>query len=258
MTVFHCEDSPDGIFTGIYDAWASRLGHRNVRLEVKEGVNYTLFEEYKEVMADGVKAEKVAGTIRTRLGEDAWYHIYHASLSGQKREKADAIYRAVVLGLALDGEKPGSGKRLMEYLTNPFVYQLFELSRAVSREECRYVEFLRFREMGDGFLFGEIQPEAQVLPLMGDHIANRFPNENFLILDRSHEIYLLHSAGKPWVLFQGGQIDRDALRETEKEKKYARLWQRFVDTIAIEERRNPGLQRQLLPLKFRKFMTEKY
>ena len=31
--VFQCEDSTDGIFTGIYDAWDSRVGHRNVKLE---------------------------------------------------------------------------------------------------------------------------------------------------------------------------------------------------------------------------------
>ena len=32
MQIFLCEDSVDGIFTGVYDAWASGLGHDNVRL----------------------------------------------------------------------------------------------------------------------------------------------------------------------------------------------------------------------------------
>ena len=27
MTIFVCEDSLDGILTGVYDAWDSRLGH---------------------------------------------------------------------------------------------------------------------------------------------------------------------------------------------------------------------------------------
>ena len=26
MVVFVCEDSPEGIYTGVYDAWNSRLG----------------------------------------------------------------------------------------------------------------------------------------------------------------------------------------------------------------------------------------
>ena len=28
MVVFVCEDSPEGIFTGVYDAWSSRWGMR--------------------------------------------------------------------------------------------------------------------------------------------------------------------------------------------------------------------------------------
>ena len=32
ITVFTCEDQFDDMMTCIYDAWASRLGHSNVRL----------------------------------------------------------------------------------------------------------------------------------------------------------------------------------------------------------------------------------
>ena len=36
MYVFICEDSLEGILTGVYDACASRLGHRNIRLATGE------------------------------------------------------------------------------------------------------------------------------------------------------------------------------------------------------------------------------
>ena len=58
-TIFLCEDSTDGIFTGVYDAWASRLGHGNVKLALKEDMNYELFARYLEVEPDGEKAGKV-------------------------------------------------------------------------------------------------------------------------------------------------------------------------------------------------------
>ena len=35
MTVFVCGQEVEDIWCGIYDAWMSRLGHRNVRLETK-------------------------------------------------------------------------------------------------------------------------------------------------------------------------------------------------------------------------------
>ena len=49
--VFQCEDSTDGIFTGIYDAWDSRVGHRNVKLEAGREYDMELFSEYRRVEA---------------------------------------------------------------------------------------------------------------------------------------------------------------------------------------------------------------
>ena len=62
--VFQCEDSLTGILTGVYDGWASRLGHSHVRLAILDQGNMELFCEYEEVMADTDKAGKVLRTIR--------------------------------------------------------------------------------------------------------------------------------------------------------------------------------------------------
>gem|GEM_PF-5421032 len=40
MHIFLCEDSIDGIFTGIYDAWASRYGHKNIKLYKQKQILY--------------------------------------------------------------------------------------------------------------------------------------------------------------------------------------------------------------------------
>ena len=67
MVVFVCEDSPEGIFTGVYDAWSSRLGHENVRLEVQGEYNYSLFSEYREVAVDQLKDYLENGNIRNSV-----------------------------------------------------------------------------------------------------------------------------------------------------------------------------------------------
>lgn len=51
IRVFQCEDSLTGILTGVYDGWASRLGHSHVRLAILDQGNMELFREYEEVMA---------------------------------------------------------------------------------------------------------------------------------------------------------------------------------------------------------------
>ena len=51
-------------------------------------------------------------------------------------------------------------------------------------------------------------------------------------------------------------FDELSLQYSEDEKDMQKLWKLFVDTIAIKERKNRDLQRQLLPLWFRKYMKE--
>lgn len=71
MTIFLCDDTMEGIFTAVYDAWASRLGHANVKLQVRGGT-MELFADYRETETDMEKAEKVARTIKRELGEEGW------------------------------------------------------------------------------------------------------------------------------------------------------------------------------------------
>ena len=80
MYVFLCEDSPEGIFTGVYDAWESRLGHNNISLQIHTGEeNYDLFCTYRDVTPDLQKSEKVSRTLKQRLGEEV-YSIRLSSL----------------------------------------------------------------------------------------------------------------------------------------------------------------------------------
>ena len=98
MTVFICDNSTDGIFSGVYDAWDSRVGHDQVRLEVGEGMNFQLFADYREIPVDSIKGGKGGKDCENPHGEEDYYHIYHATLSKEK-EKADCIYHTIVEGL---------------------------------------------------------------------------------------------------------------------------------------------------------------
>ena len=51
-------------------------------------------------------------------------------------------------------------------------------------------------------------------------------------------------------------LDELELQYSAEEKDMQRLWKLFVDTIAIKERINTDLQRQMLPLRYRKYMKE--
>ena len=70
--------------TGVYDAYASRLGYENVKLQMEEEIDRELFAEYVEVEPDTEKSEKVLRTIRKELGLEAYDSICRAAASWDK------------------------------------------------------------------------------------------------------------------------------------------------------------------------------
>lgn len=251
IRVFQCEDSLTGILTGVYDAWDSRLGHANVRLGIVQEYNLELFCEYVQVFSDPEKAQKVFSTIRRRMGEEACEMIAQAA-SCPDNKKADAIYRMIIIGLAIP-----DGREVTGMLTQPQVRKVFELSRRAWHIAHRYMGFVRFRELENGVLFSEIDAEADVLPLIGHHFADRLSVENWMIYDKRRKKAAVHPVGQPWFLLD--EVDEtqiNALQESCEEALFQELWKGFHKAIGIDSRKNDPLQMSFLPLKFRPHMTE--
>ena len=251
IRVFQCEDSLTGILTGVYDGWASRLGHANIRLAIQNQGNLELFCEYEEVAADTEKAGKVLRTIRERMGEDAAIMIVRAAACPDE-DKADLIYRMIVLGLHLK-----DGHRITGMLGDPVMQRMFELGRKAGNIAMRYIEIIRFQELASGALLAMIDPEADVLALIAPHFANRLPLENWMIYDRRRQKAVIHPSGKGWFLVE--EVDEQSVlgaETSDAEARFGELWKCFFKTITIEARKNPKLQNSLIPLKYRAFMKE--
>ncbi len=259
MYVFICENSIDGIFTGVYDAWASRYGHANISLTVCPPDNCTLFDQYITVSTDYEKSEKVARTLRKRLGEETYTELCQAASAleehcKQKKEmdKANAIYHTVVLALSLK-----DGSKVLNYLGEPCVNRVFQLSRSTFNEAHHLLGFLRFQELENGLLFARVHPKNHVLPFLGEHFADRLPQENFMIYDASHSQAALHPKGKGFFLTDTSSLNEEMLsRFSPEELEYQKLWCGFFHSIAIEARINPKLQNQNILKRFQKDVIE--
>ena len=113
--------------TGVYDAYASKLGYENVKLQMEEEIDRELFAEYVEVEPDSEKAEKVLRTIRRELGLEAHERICQAAASWDKR-KANAIFKTVVLGLHLPKKK-----NVMNCQTKDYVCTVIDLAKKTTQ-----------------------------------------------------------------------------------------------------------------------------
>lgn len=254
MHILICENSIDGIFSGIYHAYQCRYGHQNTKLiTIDRMETYELFCDYEEVPINGQKSRKVANTLITRLGTEVYQEICQAISAydvpnkpkGQIN-KAEAVYKTVVLGLSIT-----DGTKILNYLSNPYVNRVFCLSRATFNEAHHMLGFLRFSELENNILFARIHPKNYILPLLADHFTDRLPGENFIIYDEPRKIAAFHKQGGSYLLAEVPQVNEGFLNRTSsKEQEYRSLWLAFFHSIAIEARKNPGLQKQNIAKRF--------
>ena len=249
--VYLCEDTLEGILTAVYQAYEERHGHDNNRIQIcSEYYNQEFMTVYISVKTDFEKAVKVARTIQNKISGDVYEFLQKASVSSNSR-KADAIYRVIILALNM-------GSRVLNYLTEPNVEFLMELERSTNNEIQRLLQFLRFQELKNGYLFARINPKCAILPYLAEHFSDRLSGENWIIVDTVRDSVLIHEKDSKCFLANVDDVDFDSFTPeySEDEELWQKLWKRFVDTIAIKERINPRLQMQMLPLRFRKYMKE--
>lgn len=246
-----CEDSETGILTGIYVAYERKLDHDTTILQVGEEENLRLFAEYIRIVPSQEKAAKVIRTIRRRFGEETLRIILEA-LASTDDGKGQAVYKMLVFGL-----KGGYKGQLIDCLSQEAVIKTVALSTTVWHEIHHFYGFLRFQELASGILYAKINPRANLLPFLGDHFADRFPLENFMIYDEAHDYWLIHGAKKDWFTVSGDLVQTEGLLTFSKEELLVQeLFCHFVNKIAIKERENLALQQQMLPLRFRSNMIE--
>lgn len=248
-----CEDSIEGILTGVYEAYALHADQEHTHLQTTEIDNYRLFAEYMKISADKEKSQKTLRTIYHRFGEDAYKCLIQAMLSYDDA-KSDAVYHTICCGLS--GQFHG---RLMEHLSNPYIHKVFTLSRSVFGEYDNLRGFLRFQELKKSILLARYRPKNDITTMLAPHFANRLPNENFAIYDEGRRCCAVHPKGRPWYLVRADlPFSKNEAEYSEKEEAYQQLFTHFTKTIAIKERENRKLQRNMLPLRFREYMPEFY
>lgn len=245
-----CEDCMEGIFTAVYTAYEKHYLPEHTRIQTSEEENMRLFAVYETVKTNRMKSEKVIRTLKKRFGEEAFLYFCYV-LSSEDERKATALYRTIAKGLRLS--VPAS---VLERGAEEEVGIVHRLKENVWREIHHFYGFLRFRELENGVLFAEIRPKNNILEFLAAHFADRFPREHFLIHDTGRRWFAVHEAGKEWFLADGEHLQKEELAESREEKESQELFRHFCHNITIKERRNIGLQKSLLPLRFRPYMTE--
>jgi probable DNA metabolism protein len=237
----------DGSFEGFLSALALALEQDlpGSAIAPEGAVEPGLFTEIISAGRAPRKAEEVRKLIERRGSEDSWQHARFAFLS----------------------ETPGAGTAILDYvkllaekgtaadnmLADDRVKKVHGLSAKVASEAHRFKGFVRFKELADKTLYARLEPDHNILPLLAPHFRARLGAFNWVLHDARR--------GTAALYFKGGLIyapltAAKALEFDGREAAVQALWRHFFKTAAIKERINPGLQRQNVPLKYRKNLTE--
>lgn len=240
MVVFKCDGSFEGIFTAIFDAWKCD----DVMIEVESDSNMVLYGDFVEVITDINKFTRVAKGLR-KISEQAYYMAYLAAVSSNP-DRADALYGFVKKCFmnGPEGAYDYHDKR---------VAKVNALFRNTEMEFWHYRGFLRFVQY-DKFLLAKYDSDNDIIHLLADHFQDRLLQENFIIVDVKRQKAAVHRANEDFFISDIDINDVNSLKETEEETLIRRLYAKFTDTIGIESRRNERLQRQNMPLRYRKYM----
>lgn len=250
--VYECENTLEGMLSGIYQAWDASYGHEYIHLTVPSlagNESMLLFSEYHAVIPKAEQAQKVVRTIRKKTSQQVC-EIILGALYSQNPEKADAVYHILPEAFRMGG-------RVMGNLANPYVRAVFEMNRAVQHEAHEYLGFLRFEEQRNGVLLARFSPKNDLLEIVAPHFEDRFPEENFVIYDTGRKKAVFHRQGSPFVVRGLSEEEFGGLFQiSSEETQFQMMWKLFFETIAIKERENQELQRSLMPYHFRTYMTE--
>jgi hypothetical protein len=142
---------------------------------------------------------------------------------------------------------------------NPVTAIVLEAAYKVSREIDRLWGLLRFTADSRGVYIARCAPDHFVLPAMADYFRRRFGDTPWTIIDEKRRLALVRPPDQEPHLAEeaefaeygvppiGGNHDGDPWED---------LWRTYHRTITIENRKNPALQRQFMPVRYWKYLPE--
>lgn len=237
--------SYDGSFDGLLCCVFESYDQKEIPMDIQSpSTSQTLLFTTKRITTDAAKANRVLTSIPQKMNLDTLDFVRHAFLTCFSQKE---LYILLFLRLGYR-----YGPAVMNMLTNDVVNTLMKAVKHLNNESHLLKGFLRF-SIFNHVLVAEIQPKNYVIPLLTQHFCARYPEERFLIFDKTHQMALVYQP------YQSAIIPLDDLELPEadqEEQSFRELWQIFYNTIEIEGRHNPKGRMNHMPKRYWKYMTE--
>jgi probable DNA metabolism protein len=124
----------------------------------------------------------------------------------------------------------------------------------VCREIDRLRGLLRFTPDGQGVYTARCAPDHFVLPSLAEHFFRRFGDVPWAVIDEKRRLALVCPPdGEPRLV--RAPVPRLSAAAPAADP-WTELWRNYHRAVNNESRRNPALQRQFMPVRYWKYLTE--
>lgn len=246
------DGSFEGLLCAIFDVYEYKFSH--VHICTGENFKGNIFEKVHTANINRQHSERVWKGLEKKLSREALQQFYRTFLSeGEDIENVLLQYAQYVFSSAAAVESDFS---------HPAVLTVVKTAKKVWREKHRMEAFVRFQKTGDDLFYAIIEPDYDVLPLLAEHFARRYADQQWLIYDvkRKKGIYYNGELVEDVTIqfAEGVNSSKDiAAIYAPGEQLYQQLWQQYFKSVNIAARKNTKLHIQHMPRRYWKYLTEK-
>jgi probable DNA metabolism protein len=238
----------EGLLSAIFESY--RLRTIPLRIVPEDQHQQSLFDQVITVNTNDDEARRVIRGLEKKCGKKASRLIYRCFLS--EKPGVEMLINHFIRTAMVNPNN------VLENYRDEKILKLHQIDKQIGREVHRMHAFVRFQETKDGMMVSIIEPDFNVLPLIGKHFVDRYPAFEWLIYDGQRRYGIHFKDSLSYITFSETQhryLADDVL--TCAETQYQHLWRSYFRAVDIPERRNLKLHVQHVPKRYWKYLIEK-
>jgi len=238
MSNYTYDGSWDGLLSAIFRVYKEPnavIQNPRDELSMFEGEHIKTNYEHAERLNRGMK----------RLDSNNPIFVYRAFCA-----EYDGFETDLLLSLRLGFEQNANPFWQRQY---PFIQRVAEAETKTGREAHRFLGLVRFVSAGGNLYVGDIEPDCNILSLIGDHFYDRFNDQRIILRDTKRRLALVSEPPNGWWITE---LPEGEIPPLPDDKEFTEMWKGYTHALANPERVNRKLQRNFVPLKHRKNLPE--
>ncbi|QYJ68782.1 TIGR03915 family putative DNA repair protein [Flavobacterium litorale] len=254
MVTYVFDGSFEGLLTCIFEFYEQKP--KAVQLVWQKYHQPTMLQETTTIISSESKATRVWKGLQKKLSAQWLKRFYMVHLSELPQAFQDLFYFACYIFDNPKGAESNFG--------NEHVMAISKIEKKIIRERHRMKAFIRFQKTADGMYYAPVEPDFNVLPLIGTFFKNRYADQKWIIYDvkRKYGLYYdLHTVTEISYEFVAAIDPKKVNLPTElidsREELASLLWKDYFNSTNIPARKNMKLHLQHVPKRYWKYLNEK-